>query len=325
MTARTRGGIALALMLIIGAGALFHSLDQRLGSRERYEERFRVMGTIAGFTFFGSPADNEEAARAARAAFEEVVRIANLYNPQSELSRLNRDAFDHPFPCSPQLWLLLEEARQAWEFSDGAFDITAKPLMDLWGFYRKRGDTLPTPEEIAAARRLVGLEKVTFDDDKQTVRFTLPGMALDLGGIAKGFAVDLAAEAVIDLGLQQGVIDLGGNLRLLPEPPPGKEFYSVGIRNPAKPDTILPGTYELRSASLSTSGNYERFVTIQGKLYGHIMNPATGEPTTATGSVTVIAPSAMLADWLSTTLFLNPSSAEKATQTFPGVSVLFSP
>ena len=147
-------------------------------------------------------------------------------------------------------------------------------------------------------------------------------MAFDLGGIAKGYAVDAACDAAVDCGVRRGIIDLGGNLRLMPLPPPGRLFYRVGIRDPRDRYSVLPEVIELRNAALSTSGDYERFVTIGGKRYGHIMDPVAGHPTQAENSVTVIAPSAMLADWLSTTLFLRPELAERAEREFPGVQVV---
>lgn len=218
---------------------------------------------------------------------------------------------------------LLLESRKAYAFSDGAFDITSKPLMDLWGFYQKRGGSLPTELEIAEAQSRVGLNKVIFNDDDRSVKFTVPGMSFDLGGIAKGYAVDRAFEAVSKFGIRRGVINLGGNLRLFPEPPPGRNAYRVGVRNPENKSELLEETLELCNVSLSTSGDYERFVTIGGVQYGHIMNPVTGRPTQGTHSVTVIAPSALLADWLSTAIFLQGEAlAHRAESSFGGVAVL---
>jgi thiamine biosynthesis lipoprotein len=261
------------------------------------------MGTVAKFTFY-APSHGAGSGRPGAASFDRVVELCNLYDPASELSRLNAQAAEKPVTCSPELWRLLLEARKAYLFSDGLFDITAKPLMDLWGFYRKRGDTAPSEAEIAAAMSKVGLDKVIFNNVDRTVKFTVPGMSLDLGGIAKGYAVDRAFDAVEKLGIRSGVIDLGGNLRLLPKPPPGQTAYRVGIRNPQKNGELLNDVLELCNVSLSTSGDYERFVTLGGVRYGHIMNPQTGRPTQDPGSVTVVAPSAMLADWLSTSVFL---------------------
>ena len=324
MGSRTRFGIALALLLLAGMMLLVLQLLQRVSERTaRFDRMFPVMGTVAELTFFTSPENAQNAADAVIAVFDEVTDLCNIYDPESELSRLNATAADKPFVCSPELWSLLLESRKAYAFSDGAFDITSKPLMDLWGFYRKRGDSLPTELEIAEAQSRVGLNKVIFNDDDRSVKFTVRGMSFDLGGIAKGYAVDRAFEAVSKFGIRRGVINLGGNLRLFPEPPPGKSAYRVGVRNPENKSELLDETLELCNVSLSTSGDYERFVTIGGVQYGHIMNPVTGRPTQGRHSVTVIAPSAQLADWLSTAIFLQGEAlARRAESSFGGVAVL---
>ncbi|MBS1369833.1 MAG: FAD:protein FMN transferase [Lentisphaeria bacterium] len=324
MSTRTRFGIALALMLLAGMLLLALQLLHRASERNaRFDRTFPIMGTVAEFTFFSSPENARDAADAARAVFDGVVKLCNIYDPESELSRLNASAAEKPFRCSPELWFLLLESRKAYLFSDGAFDITAKPLMDLWGFYRKRGDSLPSEQEVAETQSKVGLDKVIFNDADRTVKFTVPGMSFDLGGIAKGYAVDRAFEAVSKFGIRRGVINLGGNLRLLPEPPPGQEAYRVGVKNPANSGELLDEVLELCSVSLSTSGDYERYVKIGGVRYGHIMNPVTGRPTQGTHSVTVIAPSAMLADWLSTAIFIQGEGlARRAESSFGGVAVI---
>lgn len=322
---RTWFGLIGAFLLTLAAIVFAMIAAQRTEKIKKLEHAFPTMGTKAVFTIWAKPSVAETAARQARAEFDQVIQICNLYNPESELSRLNRSAWQNEFVCSDELWALLYEARRAYVFSNGAFDITAKPLMDLWGFYRKRGNLPPSQEEIAETQKKVGLDKVHFDDEKQTVKFTIEGMAFDLGGIAKGYAVDRATEVMLKAGVKRGVIDLGGNLRLLPEPPPGKPFYRIGIRNPENRNKNLPQTLELLNTAVSTSGNYERYVTIDGKRYGHIINPKTGQPTQANYSVTVIAPAAMLADWLSTSIFLSGTElGNRAEKTFPGVQVIFS-
>ncbi len=323
MGKRVRWGVSIGLLLGV---LLILALQLHLNRERRavkFERSFPTMGTIAAFQLFAPPETAQHAAEEAQAEFNRIVGIANLYDPQSELSRLNATAAGQPFVCSDELWLLLQEARQAYRFSGGAFDITAKPLMDLWGFYRKRKPgTLPTAAELAEARAKVGLDLVQFDDEAQSVFFPVPGMAFDLGGLAKGYAVDLAAEAAMRNGVHRGVIDLGGNLRLLPLPPPGQSEYRVAIRDPRNREQVTGEVLELLDEAVSTSGDYERFVMIGNRRYGHIMDPKTGEPTEGDYSVTVVAPSALLADWLSTAIFLRGESlAEQAEAAFPGVRV----
>lgn len=324
MTNRTRFGVAIGLLLFVLLALFAVRLVNRAAEDSvKYERTFQIMGTVAKFTFYAPSDVAREAADAARATFDRTTALCNLYDPESELARLNAQAYEKPFVCSPELWFLLLEARKAHLFSDGLFDITAKPLMDLWGFYRKRGDTPPSEQEIAETMTRVGLDKVVFNNINRTVKFTVPGMSFDLGGIAKGYAVDRAAEAVEQRGIRSGVVDLGGNLRLLPKPPPGQSAYRVGIHSPRHGGDALDDVLELVNVSLSTSGNYERFVMLGGVHYGHIMNPLTGQATQTAGSVTVIAPSAMTADWLSTAIFLGGRElAKRAESAFSGVSVI---
>eukprot|EP00831_Metopus_contortus_P084193 TRINITY_DN9498_c0_g2_i1.p1 TRINITY_DN9498_c0_g2~~TRINITY_DN9498_c0_g2_i1.p1 ORF type:complete len:384 (-),score=85.71 TRINITY_DN9498_c0_g2_i1:257-1408(-) len=281
-----------------------------------------LMGTMCEISLYGRKNLAEKAADAAADKFREVQDICNIFNPESEISKLNRSAFDAPFKCSQLLWNVLQKSREAYDVSGGAFDITAKPLMDLWGFYRKRGENLPSADEVSAARRLVGLERVHFDDDARTVQFTVKGMSFDLGGIAKGYAVDVAAAAVLTTGISRGLINLGGNMYCLPDPPPGKKNYRIGITNPLNKKTGC-GVVEGKDISLATSGNYERYVMIDGVQYTHIMNVKTGIPVRDMLSVTVITDHAVDADFLSTSIFINgPEFAKEVCKRFHDTQVL---
>lgn len=285
---------------------------------------FGAMGTRAGCTFHTADARKAEAALAAvRAEFDRVTRTCNLYDPRSELSRLNREAGKDFFVCSELLWRILAEARRAHAASEGAFDVTVKPLMDLWGFYRKR-QRAPSPAEIAETLKRVGFDKLEWDDARRAVRFKTPGMALDLGGIAKGMALDLAAAAVRELGMNCGVIDLGGNLYLLPEPPPGKNCYHIGIRSPSGAGDAGEVLEVNGPCAISTSGSYERFVELGGQRYGHVIDPATGAAPYLKRSATVIAPSGIESDWLSSAAFLRGEAlAPKLERAVPGAKIRF--
>ena len=276
--------------------------------------RFPIMGTTASFRFSGNAAAVAAAERAAHREFDRISECCNLHDPKSELSRLNASAAKAPFACSETLYAVLREARRAWVESEGAFDITAKPLMDLWGFYRKRAAE-PSPAEIAAALASVGLEKVEFDDAAKTVRFTRSGMAFDLGGIAKGAAVDRAFAAA-SLRLDGLLIDLGGNLRM--RAPAAGRAFRIGIRDPFG-GTAPVRAEECREGAFSTSGGYERFVTYGGVRYAHIIDPRTGRPGQGRLAVTVISDrGAEEADWMSTAVFLRGRElAEKLHRLHP--------
>lgn len=286
------------------------------------ERTFPVMGTIAQYKLYGDKKLVEQAADKVRDSFLEVEKLCNIFDEQSEISRLNRTAADRPFKCTPLLWTVLMEAERAYKLSDGAFDITARPLMQLWGFYRKRGDSLPTVTEIAKALKNIGMNKVIFDKSARTVKFTQPGISFDLGGVAKGFAVDQAVSAVKKLGITSGIINLAGNMYCFPQPFPKRKAYRIGIKNPLHKESLC-GYVDLLDGSLSTSGDYERYVTIKGKRYAHIMDVRTGRPITKIFSVTVITPSACVADYLSTSIFINGKDfAEQICKKLPGTQVL---
>jgi thiamine biosynthesis lipoprotein len=270
---------------------------------------------------YGDRAAAVRAAAAVRREFDAVDRACNLFHADSELSRLNAGAGREPFACSGLLWELLMESKRHFALSGGAFDITVRPLMDLWGFYRVRL-ILPGDDEVAAARAHVGLEKVVFDTARHTVFFTDPEVRLDLGGIAKGYAVDRAARAARACGITKGLINLAGNAACLPDQPRMKPAYRSAVRHPKDPNRIL-GWVELRGEAVATSGNYERYVVIDGRRYTHLMDPTTGRPVSGILSATVVSPRAVDTDGLSTAVFIRGEAfAREICRTIPGTRVL---
>lgn len=245
----------------------------------------------------------------ASAATDEMIaellaleKVINTYDADSEISELNRTAHERPFVCSDRLWGIIKASRSAYEVSEGAFDISVGPLMKLWGFYGKR-QSMPSEEEITGARQLVGLNKVMFNSANKTVEFPNQGMYLDFGGIAKGYAVDICKAIADRYGLSRGMIDLGGNIACLSDPPPERNAYTLGIRNPANTQDILE-TVDLRGMTIATSGNYERCFLLDGRFIHHIVDPLTGWPVPAMASVSVIVPRGLASDVFSTAIFV---------------------
>ena len=293
---RTVTGICLAFLL---AAVSLYLVT--LPATETRSWVIPVMGTVCECRFELDGKNADGALKAVNEAFAEVMGLANLYDPTSEISRLNASAHQEPFICSPEMYALLKESRKAYIQSSGSFDISVKPLMDLWGFYRKQGK-IPPESDIAKAKRLCGLDKVVFNDEKRTVSFPKKGMAVDLGGIAKGFALDLAVEKLIqkNISIKRGTINLGGNIYLL-----GKEqIYRIGIKDPSNPDKIKEIVTLQAPGAVSSSGDYERFVTLEGKKFGHIIDPVTGVPASRSYAATVFSKSGISADWMSTALYL---------------------
>ena len=310
----------IALAVVVGICLTFAALHD---SRRMYSESimFSTMSTVGTVNLSHKEIIVvKNALAAAHEAIRTVEKTCNIFDPESELSNLNATAADGPFVCGDLLWDVLTQARAFGRESGGAFDVTIDPLMKLWGFHSKR-ETLPSETEIKEAKRLTGLDKVVFDDKKHTVKFTEPGMSINLGGIAKGYALDRAADAVRKLGVKTGWIEIGGNILALPKKAGGGK-YAAGIRNPFHKDDLL-GKTTLSDAAISTSGNYERYVVIDGKQYTHIINPATGLPVSDMDSVTVITGSGIDSDALSTSIFIaGPDAVAGWTKKFPGLRVL---
>ncbi len=290
---------------------LFPKNKDTSSNYHKTERSFPIMGTFAHTVIYGEPELAEKASDKVRAVFTMIEKTCNIFAPESEVSRLNKTAGEKAFKCSPLLWNIFNSSRRAYDISGGAFDVSARPLMLLWGFYRKRGDTLPGAKEIKEAQSKTGLNKIIFDDKNHTVKFKVPGMSIDFGGIAKGIAVQIATREIYKMGIRNGVIDLGGNMFCLGSPPSPKTSYTIGIKDPLAKNAIC-GRLSLHNQAVATSGNYERYVTIKGHHYTHIMNPKTGKPVEDMLSVSIVTQNAEDADFLSTAVFINGIEFAKA-------------
>ncbi len=259
----------------------------------RHEEVRQVMGTLATVRVW---ADDKQTARAATdvafAVFAEVDSLMSTWRDDSPLSRLNTAPKDVWVPVGREICQVLAAALEAARHTGGAFDPTVLPLVKLWGFRGGR-PAVPDSQVLAAALARVDVQAVEVDGDRARLRKS--GMGVDLGGIAKGHALDRAAEAMNRTGARGGVLDLGGNL-LVFGAGPGNE---VGVVDPDD-RSVLALTIPLSAGSVATSGQYERFVTVGGRSFGHILDPRTGWPVPAGLSATVVAPRALWADALAT-------------------------
>jgi FAD:protein FMN transferase len=300
--------VARITTLVVSSVALFAGLYLTLRPRGPVEldsgQRL-VMGTFARVVAI---APDEVTAKACiTAAFAEQDRIESLmsyHQSDSELARINREAADRPVRIRRATFEVLEQALHFSELSDGAFDVTVGPLMDLW---RAAADANrpPTEAELTAARGKIGWRNVILDPNASTVRFNVQGMKVDLGGIAKGYAVDRSVEVMKRNGATGGMIDLGGNIRCFGVTPRGRSHWYIAVQDPnVAPDDPRPGktpmVLQVREGAVSTSGHYRRFVTVAGRKQSHILDPHTGSDNESLASVTVIAPDATSADALST-------------------------
>jgi thiamine biosynthesis lipoprotein len=203
--------------------------------------------------------------------------------------------------------------------SGGALDVTVGPVVDVWGFYRPRG-ALPPTAAIDSARALVGWRRVRFDPGARTVLLPRRGMRLDFGAIAKGYAVDLAVAALRRAGVERGTVDLGGNLRSFGASEGGA--WRVGLRDPRDPEEMI-AVLRLDSGAVATSGDYERYFVHEGVRYSHIIDPRTGWPARGVAGVSVVAPTGIASDALSTALFVLGPGRGCAVARAAGVEALW--
>jgi len=287
--------VCLTIAIIV----VFAIFAIRIFTRVSIDGGFRqVMGTFAHVI---AVADNETVANASiEAAFERLRYIDETmsdYNPESELSQVNRDAFAKPVEINGHLFEVLSVAVEYSKKSSGAFDVTIGPVVDLW---RKAEENKqkPTEEALAQAKSKVGYEKLVLDGENKTVKFAVEGMRLDLGAIAKGYAIDMAVEAMKKSGAIGGMIDVGGDIRCFGKPKAYKKCWLIGLQDPTAEDILLK--LEMLDTAVATSGDYRRFVLIEDEKFSHIMNPQKGVSAGQFASVTIIAPTAVDADAMAT-------------------------
>jgi thiamine biosynthesis lipoprotein len=260
-----------------------------------------------------------QAADAAEAAFGRIAEIEDAlsdYRDHSEAARLMRLPPDRWHPVSVDLAAVLHRARRVYAASDGAFDPTVGPLTRLWR--RARADArLPPDETLRAARARVGMHRIETSDD-QRVRFDTPGMALDFGGIGKGYAADEAMAVLRAAGFGSAMVDFGGDLVLGDAPPDRPDGWRVDVRV----GLGRPRTVHLVNAAVAGSGDLEQFVAIDGVRYAHIVDPRTGLGLTRRTAATVIADSGWLADALaSAACVLGPEGAGRLRAAFPQTTI----
>jgi thiamine biosynthesis lipoprotein len=261
---------------------------------------------------------------------ETLEQQMSVFRPTSEISTINRDAADGPVPVEPRLFALLELAGRIHAETDGAFDITAGPLWETWGFSRRAG-TIPSSEQLAEARKRVGWHLVELDPVEKTVRFRVPGVGLNLGSIGKGYALDRCAERMEAAGIGDYLLD-GGYSSVLARggqlgdashgPAEAPNGWTVGVRHPLRPDRRL-AEVRLRNRALATSGSGVQFFRHRGRRLGHILDPRSGQPAEGVLSATVLAPTAALADALATAFYvMGPEGAQQYCHSRPEIAAV---
>ena len=266
-----------------------------------------IMGTFAHIVAVAE--DSGTAKKCVRAALEEIHRVDELmsdYKSDSEISRVNKEAFEKAVQVSESTYEVLQRSIEFSEMTGGAFDISVGPLVTLFR-KAKESKIAPSEEQIALARSKVGFEKLKLDSENKTVQFSDNGMLLDLGGIAKGYAIDKAIEAAQRCGAIGAMVDIGGDVRCFGLPPKGKDHWLIGLQDPNSAIEGIEGgglllVLKITNAAVATSGDYQQFVLIEGKRYSHIMDRRTGTSAEGLSSVTIIADNATDADALATSV-----------------------
>lgn len=269
--------------------------------------------------------DAEKAEAASKAAFQRIAQLNEImsdYETDSELNELSRTSGKGtPVRVSDELWTVLKQA-DAWaRRSHGAFDVTVGPAVTLWRRAR-RNQQLPDPDRLARAREAIGYEKVRFDPAAQTVELLHPGMKLDLGGIAKGYALDAALGVLNSNGVTRALISGGGDM-VAGDPPPGQRGWRIEIAPLDIPNPPPAQYVVLTRMALATSGDVFQRLEIDGRRYSHIVDPRTGVGITDHSLVTVIAQDGTTADSLATAAsVLGPREGLKLIENTPGAEAL---
>lgn len=244
--------------------------------------------------------DRNQAMSAVNPAIQEIKRIEqkySRYHPESVISQINGAAGKCSVECDDETMFLLSYAGKLFEQSEGLFDVTSGVLSTTWDFERKQ---LPENRVISESLELVGWEKVVCEGNR--VFLSRKGMRIDLGGVGKEYAADRAAERLYAGGIRNGYVNMAGDIRIIGPMADGAP-WTIGIRDPRSSDGLI-ATIPLHSGAIATSGDYERYFEVAGLRYSHIIHPLSGCPVNFWRSVTVLAPSAMIAGSHSTITML---------------------
>lgn len=258
-------------------------------------------------------------------AFDEVDRIDRLmshYRADSPLSRINREAARHPVAVEAELLDFLADALRYTRDSQGAFDITVGPLMKAWGFFRGEG-RMPSDVELTGARRHVGPEHVVLDWKEKTIRFDEDGVELDLGGIAKGYAVDRVVRLLRERHVAAALVSAGGSTIYGLGAPSGHEAWEVSLQDPID-SRKAARVVQLKDRALSVAGTSEKSFESGGVRYSHIMDPRTGRPVQGVLSVAVLTDTGTAGDALDDAFFvLGPARSPKYLKQLSSTEVFF--
>lgn len=285
---------------------------------EWYSREEAIMGTAIRVELWHEDAVTARAAMAA--VMDEMRRIDRLmspYKPDSELSRINREAARRPLVISQEMFDLIQRSIEFSKLSDGAFDITFSSVGYLYDY---RAGTRPTDEQIARALPGINYRHLRLNRAKRTLHFARDGVRIDLGGIAKGYAVDNGIALLNARGVKHALVTAGGDSRVIGDRR-GRP-WQIGIRDPRRPGEVV-AVLPLTDIAISTSGDYERYFDADGVRHHHIINPKTGKSATGVHSVTILAPDSITAEGLTKSVFIKgPQEGMRLVDRVPGVDAI---
>jgi thiamine biosynthesis lipoprotein len=268
------------------------------------------MGSPFNIVFYSTSIQKaDSAANESFKLIDSINIICSDYDTSSELYKLRNYELGKPIKVSTILFELLIAARQAHKNSYGSFDITIGPLSLLWRNARK-SHIFPRPGAIDTASALVGFRFIKLDTLSQTITFLKPGVQLDMGGIAKGYAADKVAALLKTLGITNALVDAGGDMMAMGLPPQ-KRGWRIGVNIPEQQEALLNTKLLLTNKAVATSGDAFQYMLHDGKKYAHIIDARTGYGVTFQRNVTVVSPNATTADWLATACSILPLNQVK--------------
>jgi len=303
--------VTLLLTTLLASGCFSNSLF----APKPYKETQFLMDTIIEITAYGPGA--QEAVKASFAEFQRLHTLTNNFDDNSQLSRINHMAGKSKVVVDPDLVQIITFSQQVSDKLGDSFDMTVGPLTQLWGIGHK-GEYVPSQAEIDEVLPLVNYHLVEVDTTANTIYLPKIGMALDLGGIAKGYATDKAIEVLKARGITSALVNAGGDVRIIGNKPDGKP-WRIGVQDPRQTDGISAKLALTQWDTMETSGDYQRFFIKDGIRYSHILNPRTGWQPQEVASVTMVTNSSTYGDILSKPIFvLGVEKGLKLLQQFPG-------
>ena len=314
----SRKKIQVVLSSLIAVGMLLFLLNEQISKRKSalegdiVESSNQIVMNTFGRIVVWAQTENmgQECIEAGFEKIRHVEKLMNRYDSNSAISILNATAFETDVKTDDVLFDVLQKSIEYSKKSDGAFDITVKPLIDFWKSCEK-SNRLPSSDELKKVHEKIGYEKLILNPNSRTVKFLVDGVSLDLGAIAKGYAIDSALAAIKAKGAFGAMVDVGGDIGCFGKSS-SQQTWVIGLQKPNNLSQIWLGKriesgnillkLKLTDKAIATSGNYQRYYTIAGKKFSHIIDPATDSGTNDLASVTVIADKAIDADALATTV-----------------------